>query len=199
MFTLSKTACLVPRQWEVPLSVHKAKLVGRPFAQSHKPFASLEFVGGLRAGVTEISTRHGKLMHSATLQGRLKTEGKRADVLQQRTGSLFKKLDELSKRRGDALESLNKKKMELEVRTNDIESLKDDIKRLKENLILKEQRNAQLTEVLSNAADKFVVLSSTIRDTTRTATTRDRRSTGHLHSAQLAASRGYRCTENNTY
>ena len=134
-------------------------------------------------------------MDSAILQARLKTEGKRSEVLQQRTGHLFKKLDELSKRRSDALESLNRKKMELEVRTNEIESLKNDIKRIKENLVLKEQRSGKLDDVLSSAANQFSGIASTIKGTTRTAATLDRKSTGRLHSAQLAASRGYRCTE----
>lgn len=133
----------------------------------------------------------------ATLQARLKEEGSRAHVLQQRTGHLFKKLDDLSRRRDEALNALNKKKMELELRNNEIELIKTDIQKLRSDITAKEERAEQMESALRVASEKFNFVSNTVQQLTRSAGLHDRKTSSALRSAELAASRGYNTSSAN--
>jgi len=118
----------------------------------------------------------------------------KAQVIQQRTSHLFKKLDEMNRRRDEALDSLYRKKFELEVRNNEINTLRSDINKIKDDLEEKEVRAKQLESVLKTAADQFELITSTVKTVTKSAVLQDKRSTGKLNSAELASSRGYRCS-----
>jgi len=122
------------------------------------------------------------------------SEGKRAAVLQERAGQVFKTLDQMTKRRDEALASLHQKKMELEVRNAEIDELKENIKKLRVSVETKQTRANQMENVLTQAADQFNLIANTTKGATQSAALQDRKATGRLQSAQLSASRGYSCS-----
>lgn len=128
---------------------------------------------------------------SETLQARLKAEGNRAKVLQQRTSILFKQLDDLSRRRDDALQLLNKKKMELELRNNEIDLIKTDVQKLRSDINEKEARAHSLESTMKEASDQFCSVASTVKHLAQSAARHDRRTIASLRSGELAATRGY--------